>query len=119
MSSILIFLLFFFISCFNLYAGHSITYSDDTFPCFSSDGTFNLYNKVQKVSPEVSSLLKERDKLSKLLAHYSGENIRLILMNASKKLPKKKYLFLLRKLKKAKNLSQKIKALKALTIKKK
>ena len=44
--------LFFFISCFNLYAGHSITYSDNTYPCFSSDGTFNLYNNVRRWSRE-------------------------------------------------------------------
>ena len=68
---------------------------------------------------KIPFLLKGSDKSKKEMANYSGKNIHLILMNALKKLPENKYLFLLGKLKKTKNLSLKIKALKGINYKEK
>ena len=47
----------------------------------------------------VAKLIDEYNRLGKLLSNYKGEDIQQILMDASKKLPKKEYLELFNKFK--------------------
>ena len=59
----------------------------------------------------VAKLIDEYNKLGKLLSNYKGENIQQILLNASKNLPKKKYLELFNNFKNAPTLTGKVDAL--------